>query len=39
MGARLADSHPEFAFQGMSEYGQERLEPVLFDTALSRIPG
>jgi hypothetical protein len=28
-----------FAFQGMSDYDQERLETVLFDAALSRIPG
>jgi len=25
--------------EGMSEYDQERLETVLFDAALSRIPG
>ncbi len=28
-----------FQFQSMSEYDQERLETVLFDAALSRIPG
>ncbi|HVG61913.1 MAG TPA: PilZ domain-containing protein [Hyalangium sp.] len=28
-----------FSFQSMSEYDQERLETVLFDAALSRIPG
>jgi hypothetical protein len=28
-----------FAFQGMSDYDQERLESVLFDAALARIPG
>lgn len=28
-----------FAFEGMSEYDEERLEAVLFDAALSRIPG
>jgi hypothetical protein len=28
-----------FAFQGMSDYDQERLEAVLFDAALARIPG
>jgi hypothetical protein len=28
-----------FSFEGMSEYDQERLEAVLFDAALSRIPG
>jgi len=28
-----------FSFEGMSEYDQDRLETVLFDAALSRIPG
>ncbi len=28
-----------FSFQSMSDYDQERLEMVLFDAALSRIPG
>jgi hypothetical protein len=28
-----------FSFEGMSDYDQERLETVLFDAALSRIPG
>jgi hypothetical protein len=28
-----------FSFHGMSEYDQDRLETVLFDAALSRIPG
>jgi c-di-GMP-binding flagellar brake protein YcgR len=27
-----------FSFHGMSEYDQDRLETVLFDAALSRIP-
>jgi hypothetical protein len=27
-----------FAFEGMSEYDQDRLEMILFDAALSRIP-
>jgi hypothetical protein len=36
---QIGNHRLSFAFQAMSDYDQDRLEGVLFDAALARIPG